>query len=127
MNTSDDNEFGTYDKLFAAKGFVIDDILWLDPSITFSYDLISDFLIRKGIRKVALLKKSSLSDFEIIVKCPYCHNTFYQKEITRKFQCPNCMKTAKIITSIGGIGKYAYKKKNDTAYDNIPYNAADEQ
>lgn len=124
MDTLDNNEFMTYDKLLVSNGVSLTDIQWLDPTITFVYDFLTNCLIRNGIKKVALLKKSDKSDFEIIVKCPHCQHTFYQRKITKKFQCPNCMKISPIVISIGVVGTLSYKKKNDTVYDNSPYHVS---
>lgn len=110
-------DFMRYSKL---KGFS-SDILLVDSGTTFIVDIVNEFLILIGIKKIALLKESEKDDYEIIIKCPHCQNIFYQKTLTKKFICPSCKKKSTIVSNFGTLGDLLMKKKNNVPEDNIPF------
>lgn len=120
-NNIEDTGFSTFTELYASDKIRID-LLLTDPAFDFSYNAIVRLLIKTGLKKLALLKLSDKDGFEWIVKCPYCHTSFYQKQQTKKFICPNCKKKSSIITDRGTLTSMLTKRINNPREDNLLYN-----
>ena len=76
------------------------------------------------MKKLALLKISDDDSFVWIVKCPYCYATYYQKQQTKKFKCPNCKKKSSIITNRGTLTSLLTKRINNPVVDNALYESS---
>ncbi len=116
----DDTEFSTFTELYASDEIKCD-LLLTDPAFDFTYNAIVWLLIKMGLKKLALLKLSDNDSFEWIIKCPYCYATYYQKQQTKKFKCPNCKKKSSIITNRGTLTSFLIKGINNPDMDNEPW------
>ena len=115
-----DTEFSTFTDLYASDKIEFD-LLLTDPAFDFTYNAIVRLLIKLGIKKIALLKLSDNENFEWIVKCPFCRTTYYQKQQTKKYKCPNCKKKSSIITDRGTLTSLLTKRINNPSTDNEPW------
>ena len=97
----------------------------IDGTLYFFVNLIQDCLIKLGIKKVALVKKSDRKDYYMVVKCPYCYAAYYQKRISKKYICPVCKKKSPIVTTMGEFSNLFLKRVNNPTVDNMPYEAID--
>ena len=116
-----DTDFSTFEEVYASDKIKVD-ILLTDPAFDFTYSVIVWLLIKLGMKKIALLKLSDNDGFEWIIKCPYCYTTYYQKQQTKKFKCPNCKKKSFIITNRGTLTSFLIKRINNTKEDNLLLN-----
>lgn len=115
-----DTEFSTFKDLYASENIEFDPLL-MDPAFHFTYNAIVWMLVKLGLKKIALLKLSDNKNFEWIVKCPYCHVTYYQKHQTKKYKCPNCTKKSSIITDRGTLTSLLIKRINNPKEDNLQW------
>ncbi|MBQ6072185.1 MAG: hypothetical protein IJK85_10630 [Bacteroidales bacterium] len=118
MAIEKDTDFSTFKDLYASDKIEFD-LLLTDPAFHFTYNTIVWLLVKLGLKKIALLKPSDNKNFEWIVKCPYCHMTYYQKQQTKKYKCPNCKKKSSIITDRGTLTSLLIKKINNPIEDNL--------
>ena len=119
-NTVEDTGFSTFSELYVSDKIEFD-LLLTDPAFDFTYNAIVRLLVKTGLKKLALLKLSDKDSFEWIVKCPYCHTTYYQKQQTKKIKCPNCKKKSPIITDRGTLTSVLTKRINNPKEDNLLY------
>ena len=120
-----DTGFTTFRDLYASDK-IKSDLLLTDPAFDFAYNTIVWLLVKTGLKKLALLKLSDDDRFEWIVKCPYCYTTYYQKQQTKKFKCPNCKMKSSIITNRGTLASLLIKRINNPMVDNILYESSDD-
>lgn len=90
----------------------------IDGNLYFLLTLINSILSKIGVRKIALVKYSDKSNYELLVRCPFCDSVYYQKKTTRKFKCPCCHKKSPIITMKGELANLFYKRVNNPTKDN---------
>lgn len=93
----------------------------IDGNLYFLLTLINSILSKIGVRKIALVKYSDKSNYELLVRCPFCDSVYYQRKATRKFKCPCCHKKSLIITTKGELANLFYKRVNDPTKDNEPW------
>ncbi len=124
MHTSNNLEnYKPFDVVFESDNTF--EPIMIDGTLFFFVNLIQDCLIKLGIKKVALVKKSDRKDFYMVVRCPYCHATYYQKRISKKYICPSCQKKSSIVTTKGEFSNLLLKRVNNSSVDNMPYKAID--
>ena len=120
MNSKNkEGEFVIYEDL-VENGSSCEPII-IDGNLYFLLSLINGILSKIGVRKIALVKYSDKSNYELLVSCPCCNLVYYQKKVTRKFKCPHCHKKSPIITTKGELANLFFKRVNDPTKDNEPY------
>lgn len=112
------SEFEYYKDICKSKDKISFELIFVPWTTHFLLTKLNNFLVKKKKRELATLKDTGRSDYKFLIKCPYCQSVFFQKELTKKYKCPQCDRKSQIVPFDGTFADLFWKRINKPTTDN---------